>query len=97
MPAGTYGYDPDMLARIISATVTAIDKMRNLNGRVIGLAGELPSVNNSASGVKLAGLLNDWTREYGQIVNNLDVLNDKVNGLLQTSRSVSDEASSASV
>lgn len=97
MSAGTYGYDPDMLARIISATVTAIDKMRNLNVRVIGLAGELPAVNRSASGVKLSGLLNDWTREYGQIVNNLEVLNEKVNGLLKTSGSVSEEATSASV
>jgi hypothetical protein len=90
-----YGYDDGMLVSVINATNTGIGQMRNLNSSVMSLAGALPSVNNSTSGVKLAGLLNDWNQNYSKIIAELEQLNGKASGLLQSNRNVETETSSA--
>ena len=93
--AARSGYDDGMLMSVISATETALGRMRNENQVVEGLRGMLPAVNNSTSGVKLAGLLGDWSSEYHKIVGQLEALNGKAQELLRVNRSVETETSGA--
>ncbi|MDA3628109.1 hypothetical protein [Saccharopolyspora oryzae] len=90
-----YGYDDGMLVKVISATETALGQMRQINGSVQGLAGQLPVVNNSTSGMKLGQLLGDWNMDFNKIVNELENLNTKAGGLLQTNRNVETETGGA--
>lgn len=92
---GNFGYDDGMLVQVISATDTAIGQMENVNTQVIGISGMLPVVNNSTSGMKLSGLLSDWTSEYNRVVGELRALNEKANGILITNRNVETESGSA--
>ncbi|MER6992729.1 hypothetical protein ABT337_29995 [Saccharopolyspora hirsuta] len=90
-----YGYDDGMLVQVISATDSALGQMRNLNNSVQGIGGQLPAVNNSTSGMKLARLLGDWSTDYHKIVSELENLNTKAQGLLQTNRNVETETGGA--
>lgn len=90
-----YGYEDSMLVQVISATDTALGQMRALNNTVVGLSGQLPVVNNSTSGVKLAGLLGDWSTDYNKIVSELENLNGKAQGLLTVNRNVEAETGGA--
>ncbi|MDA3649896.1 hypothetical protein LZ318_24870 [Saccharopolyspora indica] len=90
-----FGYDDGMLTQVISATDNALGQMRQLNGQVIGIGGQLPSVNNSTSGMKLSRLLGDWSTDYNKIVNELENLKGKATGLLQTNRNVETETGGA--
>ena len=92
---GNFGYDDGLLVQVISATDTAIRQMEVVNGQVIGITGMMPVVNNSTSGMKLSGLLGDWTSEYSRVVNELKGLNEKANGILITNRNVETETGSA--
>ncbi|GAA4613310.1 hypothetical protein [Saccharopolyspora hordei] len=90
-----YGYDDGMLVQVISATDTALGQMRNLNSAVQGIGGQLPTVNNSTSGMKLAQLLGEWSTDYNRIVGELENLNAKAQALLQTNRNVETETGGA--
>lgn len=90
-----YGYEDGMLVQVISATDTALGQMNQVNNTVVGLSGQLPVVNNSTSGVKLAGLLSDWSTDYNKIVKQLEELNGKAQGLLQVNRNVETETGGA--
>ena len=90
-----YGYEDSMLVQVISATDTALGRMRGVNTTVVGLTGQLPAVNNSTSGVKLAGLLGDWSTDYNKIVTELEALKDKASGLLTLNRNVETETGGA--
>ncbi|WP_447002028.1 hypothetical protein ACRAKI_20005 [Saccharothrix isguenensis] len=89
-----YAYDDATLLSIINATRTAVDNMTTVNSRVLGIAGQLPSVNNSTSGMKLSMALSDWNSNFGRVVTNLNLLNEKANGLLQANRATDNEADS---
>jgi hypothetical protein len=90
-----YGYEDGMLVQVISATDTALGQMRALNNQVVGMAGQLPVVNNSTSGMKLSGLLGDWSTDYNKIVTELENLNTKAQGLLTVNRNVESETGGA--
>jgi hypothetical protein len=90
-----YGYEDSMLVQVISATDTALGQMRGVNSTVVGLSGQLPVVNNSTSGVKLAGLLGDWSTDYNKILAELEALNGKAQALLTVNRNVESETGGA--
>jgi hypothetical protein len=90
-----YGYEDSMLVQVISATDTALGQMRTLNSQVVGLSGQMPVVNNSTSGMKLSGLLGDWSTDYNKIVTELETLNGKAQGLLTVNRNTETETGGA--
>ena len=90
-----YGYDDGMLVQVISATDTALRQMWGLNSTVIGISGQLPVVNNSTSGMKLSGLLGEWSTDYYKIVTELEALNGKAQDLLRTNRNIEAETGGA--
>jgi hypothetical protein len=90
-----YGYEDSMLVQVISATDTALGQMRGVNNTVVSLSGQLPVVNNSTSGVKLSGLLSDWSTDYNKILTELENLNTKAQGLLTVNRNVESETGGA--
>ncbi|MFC4852606.1 hypothetical protein [Actinophytocola glycyrrhizae] len=90
-----YGYDDGMLLHVIGATETALGQMNQVNSAVLGISGQMPVVNNSTSGVKLAGLLGDWSSDYQKIVTQLSELNTKAQGLLQLNRNIEVETGGA--
>lgn len=94
---GNYGYDDATLNAVITATSNSIQQMERVNAQVVGLSSQLPVVNNSTSGIKLGGLLSDWTTEYKRVVGELNALNEKANGILITNRNVETETGSAPV
>ncbi|ASR37019.1 hypothetical protein BAY61_20815 [Prauserella marina] len=87
------GYDDGLLTQVIGATDTALGEMQQLNSMVQGLAAQLPAVNNSTSGQKLAGLLGEWSGDYNTILTQLGELNTKAQGLLQLNRSTEADTS----
>lgn len=93
--AGKYGYEDSMLLSVISATDEALGQMGRVNSTVLGISGQLPVVNNSASGIKLSGLLGDWSTDYNKIVNQLTELNGRVQTLLNINRTAESDASAA--
>lgn len=94
-PNGNYGYDDGMLLAVIGATDEALTQMNTVNGTVIGISGQLPAVNNSDSGIKLAGLLGDWSTDYNKILNQLTELNGRVKTLLNINRTATGDATGA--
>ncbi|PPK70913.1 hypothetical protein V5P93_002772 [Actinokineospora auranticolor] len=90
-----YAYDDATLQGIITATDTALQGMADLNKGVMNIQGMLPAVNNSTSGMKLAAAIGDWTADFALVKNQLDVLNGKANGLLQTNRNTQNDADGA--
>lgn len=89
------GYDDGMLMSVINATESALGRMRTENSTVESLRGMLPAVNNSTSGLKLAGLLGDWSSEYNKIVGQLEALNGRAQELLRVNRGTETETSGA--
>ncbi|MDQ2589056.1 hypothetical protein [Saccharothrix yanglingensis] len=90
-----FAYDDAMLVNIISGTGAALDKMGSVNNQVMGIAGQLPTVNNSTSGIRLAAALGDWNSSFSRVVNDLRTLNDKANQLLQVNRTANADADAA--
>ncbi|WP_026422620.1 hypothetical protein [Actinokineospora inagensis] len=94
-PGNRYGYDDATLQGIINATETGLQQMAHLNSGVLNIQSTLPVVNNSASGVKLATVIGEWSADFNQVRNQLDALNSKATALLQTNRSADADASAA--
>lgn len=94
-PNGNYGYEDGMLLAVISATDEALSQMNTVNNNVISISGQLPLVNNSDSGIKLGGLLGDWSTDYNKILNQLTELNGKVKYLLNINRTTTGDATGA--
>jgi hypothetical protein len=92
---GQYGYEDSTLNSVITITDEYIQKLHNVNGQVLGISEQLPAVNNSTSGMKLAGLLSDWTGGFKGIVGALTALNGKANGILITNRNVEADTGAA--
>jgi len=90
--AAVYGYEDSSLVSIINATGSALQDMHRVNGQVLGLAGQLPSVNNSESGMRLSSAFSNWNSDFARVVNELSNLNDKANGLLQANRTANTDA-----
>ncbi|WP_026422043.1 hypothetical protein [Actinokineospora inagensis] len=91
-----YGYDDATLQGIINATETSLQQMAQLNQNVLNIQAMLPQVNNSTSGMKLATAIGEWSGDFNVVKNQLDGLNAKATGLLQTNRSANNDADSAS-
>lgn len=94
-PNGNYGYEDGMLLAVISATDEALSQMNTVNSNVIGISSQLPMVNNSDSGIKLGGLLGDWSTDYNKILNQLTELNGRVKHLLNINRTTTGDATGA--
>ncbi|WP_026422143.1 hypothetical protein [Actinokineospora inagensis] len=94
-PGNRYGYDDATLQGIITATETGLQQMAHLNSGVLNIQATLPVVNNSASGVKLATVIGEWSSDFNTVKNQLDALNGKATALLQTNRSADTDATTA--
>lgn len=90
-----FAYEDSVFISIINATHAALDKMGHVNGQVLGLAGQMSVVNNSASGVKLAGALGDFNSGFTRVSNDLRALNEKASALLNQNRMVNADTDSA--
>jgi len=90
-----YGYEDGTLDSVIKATDTAIQEMEAVNRQVLDISGQLPVVNDSTSGLKLAARFGDWYYEFGQVVGALRDLNGKATELLAHNRAVASDTADA--
>ncbi|MGX7828857.1 hypothetical protein ACTG9Q_27580 [Actinokineospora sp. 24-640] len=92
---GRNAYDDAMLLAIISGTDTALGKMQSVNSNVAMIAGQLPNVNRSTSGLRLGQALGDWTTAFNKVVGDMQMLNEKARSLMQLNRNIETETSTA--
>lgn len=91
-----YGFSDDTMNRIIVATHDAISSMQKINSNVQTLAGTLPTVNKSTSGILLAQRIDDWNRDYNQIVSKLNELNERATNVRKSNVDTSEQTTQAS-
>jgi hypothetical protein len=89
---GGYAFSDADLNTIITGTNDAIAALNLVNSRVSGTTEEASAVNRSASGARMNTRLHEWMTDFHAIVNDLQALNAKAEGLRRVNVNTSNEA-----
>lgn len=89
------GFEATQLRTIIARTQEQVAAMEGARGRVEGATEVLAGAAQAQAGLVLRQRLSEWQREYSDIKNKLDQLNNQVQALL-AERTSTDDATAAS-